>query len=261
MALIPPMVIFWGPYEQLWEMSHVPMARVAFWITALATTFFVAFYLFQGTMEIFTPSGRVDWSEGFRPGMMRPQLFSASLLLGLIPITAGLAMLRLLIWGDFLEFISPVHPEGAAAPERILLAGWSPTSLLLGVGGAIAGWATAFYFHIFPVHPSAWWSERKKTLYVFFLNQGYFDQVYEGMIIRPYLRFASWLWQTFDVRLIDRPSSRAVNASFAVATGLSKVIAFEKAEASRVSYALMILLGILMLLLVLAEEIEIYFLG
>jgi len=261
MALIPPIIIFWGPYEQLWELSHVPQATLAFWITGQATTFFIAFYLFQGTMEVFTQSGRVDWSEGFRPGMMQPRLFSASLLLGLIPITAGLAMLRVLIWGDFLEFIAPAHPEGAAALEKILLAGWSPTSLLLGTGAAIAGWATAFYFHVFPVHPSAWWSERKKTLYVFFLNQGYFDQVYEGMIIRPYLRFASWLWQTFDVRLIDRPSTRAVNASFGLATGLSKVIAFEKAEASRVSYALMILLGILMLLLALAEEIEIYFLG
>jgi NADH-quinone oxidoreductase subunit L len=258
MALIPPIIIFWGPYEQLWELSHVDHARVAFWITGLATTFFVAFYLFQGTMEIFTPSGRVDWSEGFRPGMMRPQLFSASLLLGIIPITAGLAVLRLLIWGDFLEFISPVHPEGAAALARISLAGWSPVSLLLGVGAAIAGWATAFYFHIFPAHPSAWWSERKKTLYVFFLNQGYFDQVYEAAIIRPYLRFASWLWQSVDVRLIDRPANGLAAASFRMATGLSKVVDFKKVGEPRVGYVLLVFLVLLMLLSFLAEEIEIF---
>ncbi len=273
MALIPPIVIFWGPYEQLWELSHVVQARVAFWITALATTFFVAFYLFQGTMEIFTPSGRVDWSEGFRPGMMRPQLFSASLLLGLIPITAGLALLRLLIWGDFLEFISPVHHEGIDALARISLAGWSPVSLLLGVGAAIAGWATAFYFHIFPAHPSAWWAERKKSLYLLFLNQGYFDQVYEAIIIRPYLRFASWLWQNLDVRLIDRPASGLVNASFRMATGLSKVVGVKRTGDDDPLYRhggavphhasdprfLRILLMLLVVLLVLIEGIEFVF--
>ncbi len=228
MALIPTIIIFWGPYEQLWVVSHVVQARVAFWILGLATVFFIAFYLFQGTMEIFTPTGRVDWSEGFRPGMMRPQLFSASLLLGLIPITAGLAVFRILIWSDFLEFISSALPGATIAPATIPLADWSPASLIPGVGVAIAGWATAFYFHIFPAHPSAWWSERKKTLYVFFLNQGYFDQVYEAMIIRPYMRFASWLWKNVDVRLMDRPASGLVNASFKMATRLSRVVGVKK---------------------------------
>ena len=266
MAVIPPIVIFWGPYEQLWELSHVPQARVAFWITAIATTFFVAYYLFQGTMEIFAPSGRVDWSEGFRPGMMRPQLFSASLLLGLIPITAGLALLRLLIWGDFLEFISPVHPEGAEALARISLKGWSPVSLLLGVGAAIAGWATAFYFHIFPARSSSWWAARKKTLYLFFLNQGYFDQVYATLIIRPYLRFAPWLWHNLDVPLIDRPANWIVYTSDKIGMSVVKAFAGDRAVEVKpgVPYAtvrvLIYLLIFLLFMLGVTEEIEIYFL-
>ena len=287
MALIPPIIIFWGPYEQLWVMSHLAQARVVFWILGPAAVFFTAFYLFQGTMEIFTPSGRVDWSEGFRAGMMRPQLVSASLLLGLIPITAGLAVLRLLVWTDFLEFISPAHPEGAAALAKISLAGWSPASLLLGVGVAIAGWATAFYFHIFPAHPSAWWSERKKTLYVFFLNKGYFDEVYEILIVRPTVRVGSWLWRVVDggidraymaaagasadmarslwegvdVRLIDRPANWLAAASFKMATGLSKVVTLNKSDEPLVTFVLLRLLVLIILLLVLAEEIEDYFLG
>jgi NADH-quinone oxidoreductase subunit L len=261
MALIPPLVIFWGPYEQLWELSHVDHARVAFWITGLATTFFVAFYLFQGTMEIFTPSGRVDWSEGFRPGMMRPQLFSASLLLGLIPITAGLALLRLLIWGDFLEFISPVHHEGVEALARISLAGWSPVSLFIGIGAAIAGWAMAFYLHIFPSHPSAWWSERKKAIYVFLLNRGYFDEVYAALIVRPTLRLASALWKGVDVRLIDRPANGVAAALFRLATRFTKVVTFKKSDEPVVSYVLMMLLVLIILLLLLAEEVEFEVLG
>ena len=287
MALIPPIIIFWGPYEQLWVMSHLAQARVVFWILGPATVFFTAFYLFQGTMDIFTPSGRVDWSEGFRPGMMRPQLFSASLLLGLILITAGLAVLRLLIWGDFLIFISPAHPEGAAALARISLEGWSPANLLLGIGVAIAGWATAFYFHIFPAHPSAWWSERKKTFYVFLLNRGYFDEVYATLIVRPTLRVASWLWRVVDggidraymaaagasagmartlwegvdVWIIDRPANGLAAASLRMATGLSKFVTHNKSDEPLVTFVLLSLLVFVILLLVLAEQIEHYFLG
>jgi NADH-quinone oxidoreductase subunit L len=287
MALIPPIIIFWGPYEQLWVMSHLAQARVVFWILGPASVFFTAFYLFQGTMDIFAPSGRVDWSEGFRPGMMRPQLFSASLLLGLILITAGLAVLRLLIWSDFLIFISPAHPEGAAALARISLEGWSPANLFLGIGVAIAGWATAFYFHIFPAHPSAWWSERKKTFYVFLLNRGYFDEVYEILIVRPTLRFVSWLWRVVDggidraymaaagasadmarslwegvdVRLIDRPANGLAAASFRMATGLSKFVTRNKSDEPLVTFVLLRLLVFIILLLVLAEQIEHYFLG
>ena len=287
MALIPPIIIFWGPYEQLWVMSHLAQARVVFWILGPATVFFTAFYLFQGTMEIFTPSGRVDWSEGFRPGMIRPQLFSASLLLGLILITAGLAVLRLLIWSDFLIFISPAHPEGAAALARISLEGWSPANLLLGIGVAIAGWATAFYFHIFPAHPSAWWSERKKTFYVFLLNRGYFDEVYATLIVRPTLRVASWLWRVVDggidraymaaagasagmarslwegvdVWIIDRPANGLAAASLRMATGLSKFVTHNKSDEPLVTFVLLRLLVFVILLLVLAEQIEHYFLG
>ncbi|OAI44682.1 hypothetical protein AYO43_08965, partial [Nitrospira sp. SCGC AG-212-E16] len=268
MALIPPIIIFWGPYEQLWVMSHLAQARVVFWILGSATVFFTAFYLFQGTMEIFTPTGHVDWSQGFRPGMMRPQLFSASLLLGLILITAGLAVLRLLIWSDFLIFISPAHPEGAAALARISLEGWSPANLLLGIGVAIAGWATAFYFHIFPAHPSAWWSERKKTFYVFLLNRGYFDEVYATLIVRPTLRVASWLWRVVDggidraymaaagasagmarslwegvdVWIIDRPANGLAAASLRMATGLSKFVTHNKSDEPLMTFVLLRLL-------------------
>ena len=287
MALIPPIIIFWGPYEQLWVMSHLAQARVVFWVLGPATVFFTAFYLFQGITEIFTPSGRVDWSEAFRPEMMRPQLFSASLLLGLILITAGLAVLRLLIWSDFLIFISPAHPEGAAALARISLEGWSPANLLLGIGVAIAGWATAFYFHIFPAHPSAWWSERKKTFYVFLLNRGYFDEVYATLIVRPTLRVASWLWRVVDggidraymaaagasagmarslwegvdVWIIDRPANGLAAASLRMATGLSKFVTHNKSDEPLVTFVLLRLLVFVILLLVLAEQIEHYFLG
>ncbi|MEK7762209.1 MAG: hypothetical protein AAB433_11560, partial [Nitrospirota bacterium] len=104
-----------------------------------------------------------------------------------------------------------------------------------------------------------------KTLYLFFLNQGYFDQVYGAMIIRPYMRFASWLWKNVDVRLIDRPASGLVNAADKMGTRLAKVFGSDTAVVPGVPYAamrlLVVLLVFLLFLLGVAERIEIYFLS
>ena len=246
LALVPPIIIFWGPYEQLWVLSQVVQARVVFWILGLATVFFTAFYLFQGIMELFKPPGRVDWYEGFRPGQMRSRLFSASLLLGLIPMTAGLAVFLILIWGGFLEFISPALPGTTAEQAIVPSAGWSPTSMLPGLGFAIAGWAMAFYFHVSRARSWAWWSERKKTLYVFFLNKGYFDEVYDVLIVRPTLRFASWLWQSVDVFLIDRPANALATRLFRMATTLTKAVGGKKTAEPGLPRILVVLLVVLL---------------
>ena len=247
LALIPPVIVFSGAYEQLWVASQVAQAGVVFWILGLATVFFTAFYLFKGVMEFFKPPGRVDWYEGFRTGQMRSRLFSASLLLGLIPMTAGLAVFLIWTWGGFLEFISPALPgtEHAVIPT----AGWSPASMIPGLAFAIAGWAIAFYLHVSPARSWTWWSERKKTLYVFFLNRGYFDEVYEALIVRPYARFASWLWHAVDVRFIDRPASKLADASFTTAAGLSKVVGVKKTAEPGLLRILLVLLVVLLLLI------------
>ena len=103
-------------------------------------------------------------------------------------------------------------------------------------------------------------------LYMFFLNQGYFDQVYGTMIIRPYLRLASWLWKNVDVRLIDRPASGLVYAADKMGTRVAKVFGSDQAADVKpgVPYAamrlLVVLLVFLLFLLGVAERIEIYFL-
>jgi NADH-quinone oxidoreductase subunit L len=265
LALIPPIIIFWGPYEQLWAMSHVVQARAVFWILSLATVFFTAFYLLQGIIETFKPPGRVDWYEGFRPGLMRPQLFSASLLLGLIPMTAGLAAFLILVWSGLHEFIAPALPGATAAPATPS-PNWSPLSLVPGVVVAIAGWATAFYVHISSAHPSASWAKRKKTLYVFFLNKGYFDEVYTALIVRPVLRMARLLWEGLDVGLIDRPANRLASGMYrllatGMAIGASKVFPVQRDISPAASYVLLLLLVLLSMLMFAVDEAEYYFLG
>jgi NADH:ubiquinone oxidoreductase subunit 5 (subunit L)/multisubunit Na+/H+ antiporter MnhA subunit len=102
---------------------------------------------------------------------------------------------------------------------------------------------------------------------MFFLNQGYFDEVYGAMIIRPYPRFASWLWQSLDVRLIDRPSNWVVYTADKIGMRVVKLFGGDQAVDVKagVPYAamrlLIYLLIFLLFLLGVTEQIEIYFLA
>jgi NADH-quinone oxidoreductase subunit L len=253
LALIPPLVIFSGPYERLWTASQLIQSQVFFWVFGLGTVFFTGFYIFQGVMAIFKPPGRIDWHEGFRLGMMRPRLFSASLLLGLIPMTAGLAAFLVIIWSGFLEFVSPALPATELVTTQTT--GWTPTNMLIGIGIAIAGWAMAFLFYAFPGCSSERWAERKKTLYVFFLNRGYFDEVYEAMIIRPYSQFAAWLWRGIEVFLFDRPANGLATALFKMSARLSKVVDVKKTTKSELLRIMLVILVMLLILLLVVETL------
>ena len=218
LALIPPIIIFSGPYERLWTVMELAQARAVFWVLGLATVFLTAYYLFHLIMHLFQQSVGVTGHEGLRPGQMRPRLFSASLLLGLIPMTAGVAAILIVLSGGFLEFLTPALAGPGLAPVELPSASWAPLSVLPALGVAVGGWATAFYFHASPLHLSARWSDRAKTVYVFFLNKSYFDEVYEVMVVRPTLRFATWLWRVVDVGVIDRVYMTSAGAS----VGLSR---------------------------------------
>ena len=224
LGLVPPLIIFSGPYERLWTVTQLAQARIVFWVLGLATVFLAAFYLFRWIMELFQHPVPVEWREGLRSAEAAPRLFSASLLLGLIPATAGIAVLLMFAWDGFLTFLIPaLEPltavTGASTPPE-----WSPVSLLPALGVAFGGWALAFHFHAYPFHPSPGWSERAKTLYVFFWNKGYFDELYEAAIVRPSLRFANWLWKVVDLGAIDRAYSSLAGASVSMARWLWEVI-------------------------------------
>ncbi len=224
LALVPPLLIFSGPYERLWTALPLPQARVMFWILGLATVFLSAFYLFRWIAELFQHPVPVEWHEGFRADQMTPRLFSASLLLGLIPLTAGLATALLLLWSGFFEFLSPALAQAAPVSRNGPFAGWTPLSLVPALAVAAAGWAAALSLHLWPAHVSARWSEHGKTLYVFFWNKGYFDELYEVFIVRPTLRFASWLWRVVDLGIIDRAYGTLASGSMALAQWLWVIV-------------------------------------
>jgi NADH-quinone oxidoreductase subunit L len=197
MSVLPPLVIFSGPYQHLWLSQSFSAATIALWIVGLGTVFFTAMTIAKSATSAFRlgPPGASD-SEP----RITPALFSAKHVIGVFIAFGVLVSLLILIWRWLAAFLSPavgVSGEVVAEPSTGFSA-W----ILVPIAVAIAGWAVAYVTRgRSPSHETASWQKR---LYVFFLNKGYFDEIYDLYIVRPTINIAGWLWRVIDQGIIDR---------------------------------------------------------
>ncbi|MEO0420710.1 MAG: NADH-quinone oxidoreductase subunit L [Pseudomonadota bacterium] len=193
LSVLPPLVVFSGAYRDLWLSQGFTTAAVALWVVGSCTVFFTAMYLFKGFTTVFGHG-----VSGVRAGSrVTPTPFSTRLLGG-IAVVAGVAIaLLLVIWRWFAEFLSPAVGGAPASPSSGLTL-W----VLVPIGVALLGWGVAYTRR--DKAGVAGGAEWKKRLYVFFLNKGYFDEIYEVIIVRPTLGAARWMWAKIDRGIIDR---------------------------------------------------------
>ena len=127
---------------------------------------------------------------------------------------AGFAIgLLLIVWRWFAEFLSPAV-GGVPMQPSAGLTSW----VLLPLAVALLGWGVAYgRRNRASSHPVPGWQKR---LYVFFLNRGYFEEMYEVFIARPTLAAAHWMWQRVDRGIIDRLVESTGALSLGVARGL-----------------------------------------
>ena len=193
LACVPPLVLFSGPYEQLWNSQHVPSAQVAFWVVALAAVFLTAVYAFRGVVSLFGATvGRSvrAW----------PSLFSAAHLPGLA--ACGIAVTALLagVWSEFSAFLQPALGALPAETETASLT----VALAVSLAVAVLGWCFAYYCHLRPAAVPFARREWVKTAYVLFLNKLYFDEIYRAVAVNPTLRISRWLLHQLEDRIINR---------------------------------------------------------
>jgi NADH-quinone oxidoreductase subunit L len=209
LACGPPVLLFAGPYESLWTAHNSGPARVAFWVIGLLTVFLTAIYLFRGISSLFAS----------KPSALVQPRFSSPLHLLAITVAAlGLAGLLLAIWNWFVPFLAPALAKpysstaGSPAPEIL------SASLALPLLAAVAGWAVACLLQARQGKLHAVPPARFKKMYVVLLNKLYFDEIFDACAVRPTLRFARWMWQTVEIRRIDR----LVHAVATTSVGLAR---------------------------------------
>ena len=191
LACLPPFVIFSGPYEGVWVANGFGSARIVFWVIGLATVFFTAIYLFRGIMLLFQYGPTIpNVGKGGSLTIHPLRLFSPTHNIPLVLVGWVMAYLLVVIWTWFVEFLTPALPISSSLGAEVTATSASTWWMLLPVGVAVCGWAYAVSQQATSrkgvIKDSAW----RKTLYVMFLNKGYFDECYEVYFVQPTLRFA-----------------------------------------------------------------------
>lgn len=192
LSVIPPLVVFSGPYRDLWISQGFTTANVALWVVGLGTVFFTAMYLVKSIALVFRhappgPHGKVQ---------VAPEFFSTKHIASVLVMAAVVVSVLLLVWRWFAGFLAPAVGGIPSEPTT----GFS-VWVLIPLAAAIAGWAVARARAGRPREEVSAW---RRKLYVFFLNKGYFDEIYDLLIVRPTLGLAHWGWEKIDKGIIDR---------------------------------------------------------
>jgi NADH-quinone oxidoreductase subunit L len=236
LGLIPAVVIFWGPYEQLWSVHQTPAARIAFWVVALATVFLTGIYAYRTVSSLF--GHRIG-----SPGTM-PNFFAPAYLLGVGSLTAIVGGLLIFVWAWFARFLAPALGAQAVTASGPSLSPWIVAPLF----AAVAGWGFAGLTQTNRAVASSAW---KKTVYVALLNRLYVDETYDAYVVKPFLRFcdwligtveargverfiqsiasvaltlSAWLWSVLEVQGLERPISRGASSSVILSRWLLRVV-------------------------------------
>jgi NADH-quinone oxidoreductase subunit L len=211
-------VIFSGAYRDLWLSRGFTGAGVALWLVGLGTVFFTAMYLFKGFTTVF----RHGVSGAGAVSRVMPTPFSARLLGGIMVVAGVAVALLLTIWRWFAGFLAPAVGGVPVSPSP----GITPW-VVIPIGVALLGWGAAYTRR--DQAKAADVPEWRKRLYVFFLNKGYFDEIYEACLVRPTLGAAHWMWTRIDRGIIDRLVTSTGSASLGIARRLGTIdIAFDR---------------------------------
>ena len=221
LACLPPVLIFSGPYEQLWVSQQFFPAQWGFWGMGFLTVFFTALYLFRGVVQLFhQPRGQGFGTVG---SGVSPRFFSPIHFLGILVVLGGTGFFLLLLWKGFVEFLSPaVGHRTAVMVKNFSVLGNVPllVSVMVALAGVVAGYWS------FSRSPLCTFRESRfgRRWYVHFLNKLYFDEWYEAYVVQPTLGLAMWSWKVVDQRGLNGMIMGLANLTLGIAKWLWRVV-------------------------------------
>ncbi|MDR4495486.1 MAG: NADH-quinone oxidoreductase subunit L [Nitrospirales bacterium] len=223
LACLPPVLLFSGPYEQLWMAQSMASALWTFRILAFLTVFLTAVYVFRGVQMLFHSQASSVHGAGMVTDATHPRLFSSRHFLGALLVIGAMGSLLLVLWSWFAEFLSPVVGHRLTLKPIEWSFAMNPhlvIALLLAIGGVGVGYLSLDIFSRSRFRQSSW----GKRWYVHFLNKLYFDELYEAYVVQPTLGFAHWLWRVVDREVFDALILGVANGSVVTAKWLWRVV-------------------------------------
>jgi NADH-quinone oxidoreductase subunit L len=173
----------------------------ALWVVGALTAALTAFYMFRLLLLTFAGELRAAPEIAHHVHESPPVMTVPLVVLAVLSVVGGwVGLPDHWLWGNvFGRFLAPVlgHPHGepAAATEITLML---VATLLAAAGAAVA---YVFYVRV-PGLPAilAW---RLRGVYELLAGKYWIDELYDTVVVRPYVRASEALWHVVDQLLID----------------------------------------------------------
>jgi NADH-quinone oxidoreductase subunit L len=238
---IPLFSGFFSKDEILWKAFS--RGNIFLWIIGVVTAGMTAFYMFRLLFLTFLGKSRVEESVEHHIHESPNAMTIPLMILAVLSVIGGYVGIPKSLGGgnSFEHFLYPVFGEKGemAIPSPLT----EYLVMAVSVAVALSGIFFAYRFYIKTPELPKRLAERFSFLYKVVLNKYYVDELYFKVIVNPLLKFATFLWQFFDIKVID-----------GMANGLADIVNWFAGMGRKVqtgyvrNYALGMVLGALVIL-------------
>ncbi|MCC6963275.1 MAG: NADH-quinone oxidoreductase subunit L [candidate division Zixibacteria bacterium] len=207
-AGIPPLAGFVSKDEILWQSFSSPFGSPIFWVVAVLTAGLTAFYMFRLIFMTFYGKARYDHHTAEHVHESPKVMTVPLMVLAVLSVIGGLIGWPAVLGGGawFEHFLHPVFAPGAEigklneaghyshAMEYLLIV----SSIVLVLIAILA--ARRLYLNRVETDVM---EQKLGGVYQLIYHKYYVDELYDKAIVTPCVNLSVFLWQKFDVLVID----------------------------------------------------------
>jgi len=235
---------FFSKDEILWKAFS--QGNPFLWLIGIITAGLTAFYMFR--LFFLTFYGQPRFDSHHSPPHEAPKSMTIPLIiLAVLSALGGYIGLPEALAGKniFEKFLAPVFESGTHLETAVHAYSHSTEFTLMFVSIAVAFSGILLAFRFYLKNPAA--AEKIKTKfaasYQLLLNKYYADELYDRIIVKPFINLALFFWRFIDVEIVDGCANGMANS----VAWCSKV--FRKVQTGYIrNYALSLALGVVIIL-------------
>ena len=202
-AGVPPLAAFFS--KDLILEATFAGGHFVLWLLGLVAAGMTAFYMFRAYFLAFEGESRVDAETAHHLHESPSTMTIPLMVLALLSIVAGwVGLPHGVLWGDqFGHYLAPVLAPPHALGHHEISGGTVLVLTLVTTAVALLGIFVAYSFYLKSPGTADRLAERFHGVYTLLWNKYWVDEIYDRLIITPYVVFSKFFWKVVDAMLID----------------------------------------------------------
>jgi len=198
---VPPLAAFFSK-DMILEAAYM-QGHTWLWLIGIVAAGMTAFYVFRAYFLVFEGESRVDPDKAHHIHESPRTMTIPLIVLAVLSAVGGLVGLpHGVLWGD--QFGHYLEPALAALPHQA-----HPTSgtlvflIAVATGVGFGGIGLDYVMYGKPSELPDRLAQRFAALYRLLWNKYWIDELYDALIVRPYVRLSDYFWRVVDSQIID----------------------------------------------------------